>query len=74
MDDTESLLAEALQAITDSKDEESLDELRVNYLGKKGTFTTLLKSLGQLPPQDRPAAGESINICLLYTSPSPRDS
>ena len=62
MDDIESLLAEALQAITDSKDEESLDELRVNYLGKKGTFTTLLKSLGQLPPQDRPAAGESINI------------
>ena len=62
MDDTESLLAEALQAITDSRDEESLDTLRINYLGKKGTFTTLLKSLGQLPPQDRPAAGESINI------------
>ena len=62
MDDTESLLAKALQDITDSKDEESLDEIRVNYLGKKGSFTTLLKSLGQLPPQERPAAGETINI------------
>ena len=62
MADTESLLAEALQAVNDSSDGQSLDAIRVNYLGKKGSITVLLKSLGQLPAQERPAAGESINL------------
>ena len=62
MADTESLLAEALQAVNDSRDSQSLDAIRVNYLGKKGSITALLKSLGQLPEQERPAAGESINL------------
>lgn len=62
MADTDSLLAEALQAITNSSDEKSLEALRVHYLGKKGSLTALLKNLGQLPPEERPAAGEVINI------------
>jgi len=33
----------------------------VQYLGKKGSFTDLLKSLGQLPAEKRPVAGEKIN-------------
>ncbi|MBL4820507.1 MAG: phenylalanine--tRNA ligase subunit alpha [Gammaproteobacteria bacterium] len=61
MADTESLLAEALQAIEDSGDEQSLESLRVRYLGKKGSITALSKTLGQLLPQERPAAGEVIN-------------
>ena len=61
MVDTQTLLAEALQAITDAKDEVAVDALRVKCLGKKGSFTLLLKSLGQLPPEDRPVAGDSIN-------------
>lgn len=62
MGDTESLLAEALKAIENASDERALDDLRVQYLGKKGSFTELLKSLGKLPPEDRPAAGEGINL------------
>lgn len=62
MADTDSLLAEALQAITNSSDEKSLESLRVEYLGKKGSLTALLKNLGQLPPEERPAAGEGINV------------
>ncbi|MDP6096339.1 MAG: phenylalanine--tRNA ligase subunit alpha [Gammaproteobacteria bacterium] len=62
MADTDSLLAEALQAIEESGDEKSLDALRVHYLGKKGKLTALLKNLGQLPAEERPAAGESINV------------
>jgi len=62
MADTDSLLAEALQAITDSSDEKSLEALRVHYLGKKGSLTALLKNLGQLPAEERPAAGEVINV------------
>ena len=62
MAEPDSLLAEALQAITDSGDENSLEQLRVQYLGKKGNLTALLKALGQLPAIDRPAAGEKINL------------
>ena len=62
MADTEILLAEALQAIKDSGDEKSLESLRVHYLGKKGSITQLMKALGQLSPEERPAAGEKINV------------
>ena len=62
MAETETLLAEALQEIEQSRDELSLDDLRVKYLGKKGIFTSLLKSLGSLEPAERPAAGEAINL------------
>lgn len=61
MGDSASLLAEALEAIAQSSDERSLDGLRVQYLGKKGSFTELLKGLGKLPAEERPAAGEQIN-------------
>ncbi len=61
MADSNALLQEALQAIEDSGDEKSLESLRVHYLGKKGSLTALLKNLGQLPPDQRPAAGERIN-------------
>lgn len=61
MADSETLLAEALQAIEHACDEKSLDVLRVQYLGKKGSFTDLLKSLGKLPVDERPTAGEKIN-------------
>ena len=38
-----------------------LDALRVRVLGKKGELTALLKGLGQLAPEERPAAGAQIN-------------
>ena len=61
MVDTDSLLTAALQAIKEASDEKSLESLRVKFLGKKGSFTAMLKSLGKLPPKERPAAGENIN-------------
>lgn len=39
----------------------ALDAVRVAYLGKKGEITARLKDLGQLPADERPAAGEAIN-------------
>lgn len=62
MTDTETLLASALQAIESSSDEKSLDDIRVQYLGKKGELTAQLKLLGKLPSDERPAAGGKINI------------
>ena len=61
MKDTASLLITALSAIKATADERTLDQLRVDYLGKKGELTELLKELGQLPAEQRPAAGEYIN-------------
>ena len=62
MVDSEVLLSEALLDIERASDEKSLDSLRVQYLGKKGSFTDLLKTLGKLPAGQRPAAGEQINL------------
>ena len=40
---------------------QAVENLRVKVLGKKGELTALLRSMGQLAPQDRPAAGQMIN-------------
>jgi phenylalanyl-tRNA synthetase alpha chain len=39
----------------------ALDEVRVRYLGKKGALTDLLKQLGKVPAEERPARGQEIN-------------
>ncbi len=39
----------------------ALDEVRVRWLGKKGTLTEQLKSLGALPAAERRDAGAKIN-------------
>ncbi len=38
-----------------------LDQAKARYLGKSGALTDLLKSLGKLPAEQRPAEGERIN-------------
>ena len=55
------LLDEGREAVAACADLAGLDEVRVRYLGKKGLLTTLLKTLGTLPPEERPAAGQVIN-------------
>ncbi len=57
----DSLLDKATQAIGLSQDMTSLEAVRVAYLGKKGEVTSRLKSLGQIPLAERPAAGQAIN-------------
>jgi len=61
MTDTVTLLDSALEAINAAADERALEQIRVEYLGKKGQLTELLKGLGKLAPEERPAAGERIN-------------
>jgi phenylalanyl-tRNA synthetase alpha chain len=61
MSDLEQLAAEARAAIADADDGPALEALRVDYLGKKGRLTALLKGLGALSPEERPAAGAQIN-------------
>ncbi|MCP1726911.1 phenylalanyl-tRNA synthetase alpha chain [Natronospira proteinivora] len=61
MEDLERLSREAEQAVDAADDLRALDDIRVRYLGKKGELTALLKSLGKLPAEERPAAGQAIN-------------
>jgi len=52
----------AAAAINAAQDLTQLDNLRVQYLGKKGEITLQLKNLGQLPADERREAGQQINI------------
>jgi phenylalanyl-tRNA synthetase alpha chain len=57
----DALRATALAAIDDAADLAQLDQVRVRFLGKSGELTALLKQLGTLPKEERPAAGQWIN-------------
>ncbi|MEJ2058884.1 MAG: phenylalanine--tRNA ligase subunit alpha [Gammaproteobacteria bacterium] len=61
MNEIEQLRAEAVSAVESAGDMAALDQVRVHYLGKKGKLTELLKGLGRLPADERPAAGQAIN-------------
>jgi len=61
MENLDALTSDALQAIEQAQDIPGLEQLRIQYLGKKGSLTDLLKGLGKLDPSERPQAGASIN-------------
>ncbi|WP_320667156.1 phenylalanine--tRNA ligase subunit alpha [Prochlorococcus sp. MIT 1307] len=58
----ELLEEEAEQDIAKAVDEDSLEKLRVNLLGKKGRLSTVLGAMGQLPSSDRPLVGQRANV------------
>lgn len=55
------LTEEAISAVAAAQDVATLDQVRVEFLGKKGKLTDLLKGLGKLSAEERPAAGAKIN-------------
>jgi phenylalanyl-tRNA synthetase alpha chain len=55
------LIQAAVLQIDAAEDLAALDAVRIAYLGKKGELTARLKSLSDLPPEQRPAAGQEIN-------------
>lgn len=61
MENLQSLESLAREAIALADDSTALDQVRVAYLGKKGSITDLLKGLGKLSAEERPAAGAEIN-------------
>ncbi len=52
---------EALKQIAGSDALEKLNEVRVNFLGKKGELTTVLKSMKDVAPEERPKVGQMVN-------------
>ncbi len=61
MSDLQQIVSDGLAQINAASSVQALDEVRVQYLGQKGTVTMQLKQLGQLPPEVRKTAGQAIN-------------
>ena len=61
LDEIEPLKAAALREFEQAGDLAALERAKATYLGAKGRFTALLKQLGQLPREEKPAAGKAIN-------------
>ena len=59
--DIESTLDNAKKRVMDSDNLRDLEDIRVDFLGKKGALTLMLKTLGNLSPAERPAAGAKVN-------------
>lgn len=57
----EKLRTSALQELVEVRDEAALNAVRVKYLGRKGLLTQLLRSIPEVPEQQRPAFGQSLN-------------
>lgn len=52
---------EAADRIAQAPDKDTLERLRVQYLGRKGAITRILRGLGELPPELRPTVGQEAN-------------
>ena len=55
------ILDEIKASLRDMQQNEALQELKVKYLGKKGEITQMMKQMGSLSPEERPAFGQKIN-------------
>ena len=73
MTDVTALEAEIASAITAAADETALEAVRVAALGKSGSISALLKTLGSMTPDERKANGPIINgLKDRVTARSPR--
>ena len=57
----QSLREASIKAINESDNPESIEALRVKYLGKKGELTGILRQMGKLSPEERPVMGQLAN-------------
>ncbi|MEP4891863.1 MAG: phenylalanine--tRNA ligase subunit alpha [Aliiglaciecola sp.] len=60
--DLDAIIEQAQNKINDAQDAATLDAVRVEFMGKKGHMTDLLKGLGKLSAEERPIAGQKINL------------
>lgn len=57
----ESIKQDFLAKIAEVSNMEEIEKLRVDFLGKKGAFTQVLRSMGALSPEERPLMGKLVN-------------
>ena len=61
MHNVDAIVDRALADLGRATDPAALENAKARYLGKSGELTVLLKSLGQLPAEERKSAGQAIN-------------
>jgi len=52
----------AIESLDSVRDHSGLEKLRIEYLGKKGLLTALMKKLADLPVDEKPEAGKLANL------------
>ena len=52
---------EAIAQIKAAGGMDALNDIRVSFLGKKGELTAIMKSMRDIPPEERPAFGQMVN-------------
>ncbi len=57
----EQLAHQGMEAIEQASDLNRLEQVRLDLLGKKGRMTAILRHMGQVPPEQRPALGALVN-------------
>ncbi|HOO51953.1 MAG TPA: phenylalanine--tRNA ligase subunit alpha, partial [Alphaproteobacteria bacterium] len=62
MMDTAALKKELVDLVASANDMTSLENVRVEALGKKGRITDLMKTLGGMSPEERKTAGAELNV------------
>lgn len=60
-DKLKKIMDEAMGQIDDSQQLDKLNEIKVSFLGKKGELTSILKSMKDVAPEDRPKVGQMVN-------------
>ncbi len=60
-DDLKAIEAQFQQGLAAAETMEALEALRVSVLGKKGQLTAIMRSMGKLAPEERPAMGQLAN-------------
>ena len=61
MSEMETLETSLMSEIAAASDEQAIEAVRVSALGKKGSVSELLKTLGAMTPEERQAKGPVIN-------------
>ena len=63
MDKIKEVQEEALRAIQEASDLDALLQVRIRYLGKKGSIQALMGEMKSLPKEEKPAFGQKVNTC-----------
>ncbi|MBW2612878.1 MAG: phenylalanine--tRNA ligase subunit alpha, partial [Deltaproteobacteria bacterium] len=61
MESIEQIEKQAIDELGTVKDTESINDLRVHYLGRKGVLTGIMRNISQMPKEERPSAGKKAN-------------
>ena len=61
-DEVMQLRGETLASIAAAGTTDALEQVRVAVLGKSGTLTAYLRSMGQIPKEERATVGKTVNI------------